>query len=361
MPALASASVPRSFWGVNWAYYNSLTGKELKQMHSAKIQSVRTAISWSSIERTQGVFDWSEPDEAIGALAAKGIRVIPILNSTPYWVTGRTFNGVPLDGQHINTPPVGSPAQEQHWENFLVQVVDRYGPNGDFWTGPYLHRHPGKPVLPIHAWQIWNEPNIPGAFRPQPDVDKYAELLKISHDTILAQDPTATIILGGVPARTQYPGWTFLNDLYHQTTVPNIANYFDMVAIHPYSDNQALVESAVQRFHDTLVLNNDGATPLWVSEFSWGSGPPDGHLNVTPNGQAYAMLQSFKAFAKHQADWNLVGVSWFNWRDPPDNRQNPSCPWCQYAGLFAPNDKPKPVWDVFKHFTAGTKLPPGLR
>jgi hypothetical protein len=327
-------------------------------MHSAKLHDVRTSIAWSSVERSRGSYDWSEPDTTIGDLAAKGIETRPILNGTPYWATGRTFYGIPLDGQHINTPPVYNAAQEQHWEDFLLAVVDRYGTSGTFWAGPYQQRHPGKAAKPIHDWQVWNEPNIVGAFRPQPDPAKYAELVEISHDAILAADPTANIVLAGVPARVDYPGWDFLNDLFH---VPGFTgDYFDEVAIHPYSDSVAFVESAVQRFHDVLVANGYADKPLWLSEFSWGSGPPDGHLNANPGGQAYLMLKTFQMFAKNAEAWNLAGVSWFNWRDPPDSHQNPTCPWCHYAGLFSADNKPKPAWTIFQHFTAGKKLPPGF-
>jgi len=355
LPAVAGAFNPPepSFWGLNYAYRTSLSPVELKRMKSARVETARMTINWSSVEAQQGSYNWAITDGIIDGLASRGIQPQPIVWGTPLWVNGRTFGGLPLDHQNIATPPLASPAAEQHWRDFLTAAVQRYGPGGTFWANEYAQAHPGAAPMPLTGWQIWNEPNIPGSFEPGPDPQKYAELLKISHDAIVAADPNAKIILAGIPGRVAYPGWYFLNQLYKQN--PGIANYFDEVAVHPYADNLAQIRDVVKSFRVVMEYYGDGDTPLWVSEFGWGSAPPDGHLNWGPNGQAYLLYKSLRMFATHRASWHLSSVSWFNWRDPPDD-PNANCTWCRYSGLFTPDNKPKPAWNVFQRFTLGLPL-----
>ena len=42
-------------------------------------------------------------------------------------------------------------------------LARRYGPGGSFWD-----RHPRLPRLPVRAWQVWNEPNLPVFGRRDP-------------------------------------------------------------------------------------------------------------------------------------------------------------------------------------------------
>ena len=39
---------------------------------------------------------------------------------------------------------------------YLAALVERYGPDGTFWTD-----HPELPKHPLREWQIWNEPHLP--------------------------------------------------------------------------------------------------------------------------------------------------------------------------------------------------------
>ena len=70
--------------------------------------------------------------------------------------------------------------------------MTRYGPGGSYWANGYRQQYGANATpLPIHSWQIWNEPNSAqvlraGAIAP----GKYAELLGISHDAIKSQDRT---------------------------------------------------------------------------------------------------------------------------------------------------------------------------
>ena len=71
--------------------------------------------------------------------------------------------------------------------------------------------------MPVQSWQIWSEPNFAN-FDPGGTVasaaQKYARLLQISDGTINEVDPSATIVLAGMPGFAQWPAWAFLDKLY---------------------------------------------------------------------------------------------------------------------------------------------------
>ena len=85
-------------------------------------------------------------------------------------------------------------------------------------------------------YQIWNEPNLKKYFIPYPAPKEYAQLLQLSSNAIKSVDPKAKIVLGGMPGNGDVKAWTFLDALYKQVKVPNVARYFDAAALHPYAD-----------------------------------------------------------------------------------------------------------------------------
>ena len=64
-------------------------------------------------------------------------------------------------------------------------AVARYGRGGTYWDNGYPQEYgPDAVPLPIHAWQVWNEPNVPKYFLPSPSPAKYARLLANSRATV---------------------------------------------------------------------------------------------------------------------------------------------------------------------------------
>ena len=154
----------------------------------------------------------------------------------------------------------------------------RYGPGGTYWKTIYRQEFgSGATPYPIQAWQIWNEPNLKKFFDPTGTnaqlAQKYGTLLKLSHDAITEQDPSAQIVLAGNPGYPPSGGpkaWEFLNSLY---AVPQIKSYFDAAALHPYASDLKHVQIEIQNVRDVMQNHGDQATPLWITEIGWGSDP----------------------------------------------------------------------------------------
>ena len=346
--ACSAASAARSeFFGIA---QGTLDDQDVQGMEAARVHTERFMLKWRSMEPSRGSYDWGERDHYIGRLAAHGIRSVPFVWGSPQWVG----SGV------LAQPPISSDADKQAWRDFLKAAVARYGPGGSYWTTDYPEQFPGAAPLPIQSWQIWNEPNLKKFFSPgqnvQQSAQKYATLLQISHNAIKTGDPQARIVLAGMPAIGDSKAWVFLDNIYQ---VPGIKSDFDAAALHPYSCGLDGVRSEMLQFRASMTNHADGATPLWVTEFAWGSGPPDRFCkNKGLTGQQQLLSSSFKLFLSRRTEWNLQRVYWFLWRDPATGSGGASlCSICGTAGLLRYNRTAKPAYNTFRGFTAETTPP----
>jgi hemolysin type calcium-binding protein/putative glycosyl hydrolase/Big-like domain-containing protein len=349
LPLLAApgAQAARSeFFGITQGF---LDAQDRQQLESTKVRTARFLLKWRTLEPTRGTYDWTQRDHFIGALASHGIRTVPFLWGSPEWVgAGR-----------LAQPPV-SELDKQAWRQFVRAAVSRYGPGGTYWTNIFPQQFPGATPLPITSWQVWNEPNLQKYFSPgetvQQSARKYAGLLQTTHDAIVAVDPNARVVLAGMPGSGDSTAWTFLNNLY---TVPGIRDDFDAAAFHPYSCTVPQIAQEMSMFRRSMTSHGDGQTPLWVTEFAWGSGPPDRFCkNKNLAGQRDLLGRAFRLFIAGRRAWNLQRLFWFMWRDPAATSPYASlCSICGTAGLFRNDRTPKPAYSMFRSFTAETVAP----
>jgi hypothetical protein len=353
--AASPAEAARSeFFGI--AQGRELDAQDLHGMKATHVRTDRFLIPWYAVQPTQRTVDWSGPDRIIGGLASHGIRPVPFLWGSPEWVRPGP-----------SRPPVGTTFAETAWKNFVKAAVARYGPAGSYWANGYRQKYgTGVAPLPIQYWQIWNEPNLQKYFDPGgtsgQGINKYARLVKISHDAIKSKDPQARIVLGGLLGSGRPLAWDFLSGLYK---VSGFKNSFDVAALHPYTASLDGFRRQILRFRAPMTNHGDIAKPLWLTEFAWGSAPPDSFgINKGLAGQAQMLSGSFKLILSNRKAWNVQRIFWFLWRDPPPSQGTGGCSFCASAGLLRynrrpdpPYDNPKPAYNVFKSFVAETTPP----
>ncbi len=314
-----------------------LDQRDFQMMRSTGVRTDRFLLFWQSVQPQQGSFDWGPTDALVGAFASHGIRPFPTVSGNPAWVSGVTAR-----------PPLDSPEAEQAWQDFLKALVDRYGPEGSYWTHEYRQQYGADATpLPIEAWQVWNEPNLSKYFAPRPSAPEYAHLVEISQDAIKSRDPNALIVLAGMPGNGDVNAWTFLDQLYSQ---PGFKGSFDVAALHPYGRNIGEVGDQIQRVRETMNKNGGRATPLWLTELGWGSGRPDRFgLSKGPVGQARLLTASFKLILNRRKAWNVQRLFWFDWRDPSSANAG-KCSFCATAGLLNYDRTRKPAYFAFRRF-----------
>ena len=331
-----ATSAKGGFFGLDYTF-NSLHGRDTGKLAKSGAKTVRWTFAWPRIEHSSGSFDWSEPDQLVGDLAARGIRVLPVLDRSPKWVAKSAV-----------TPPISSPQARNAWKRFLREAVKRYGPNGSYWTITYRTQHPGKRALPIRTWQIWNEPNLKSHFHPRPSPHRYARLLKISDGAIHRQDRGASVLFAGMPGYSNdIDAWKFLSRVYGTN---GIEKAFDAVAIHPYARNVSQMLGEVKRLRGVMRKHGDRRTPLWVTEVGWGSAHPTRFgLTKGKHGQARILKRSLQALHGQRHKLGIQRVLWFNFRDPKGGTHG--CSFCSSAGLLKENFHPKPSWRTFRSLT----------
>jgi hypothetical protein len=343
--AASTAEAARTeFFGI---VQGQLDAQDRQGMADVRVQTARFMLKWRDIESTKGSYDWSERDRLIGGLASQGIRSVPFVWGSPTWVGS---------GQSAR-PPIDSTAARQAWQAFLKAAVARYGPGGSYWANKYQQDYgPGATPWPIQSWQIWNEPNLKRYFAPAPKAQEYATLLRISHDAIKSKDPQARIVLAGLFSEGDVKASTFIDNLYG---ISGTRDDFDAAALHPYGCTLDQTRQGINSFRTAMTSNGDGTTPLWLTEFAWGSGEPDQFCkNKGLTGQRDLLSSSFRMILQNRKTWNVQRLFWFLWRDPaPGSIFEGYCSICGTAGLLNYDHTQKPSYFAFRDFTAETTPP----
>ena len=220
---------------------------------------VRMGFSWRQTETTPGVFMWPR-DDMVTSFRATGMKVLGVLSATPAWATEPTCEQT--HGAKC------APTNPAHFAAYAAAVAERYDGDG-------VMDAPGSPR--VHAWEIWNEPNIAAFWRPAPDPAAYTRLLGAAATAIRAADPEATIVSAGLsPAGGAHAPAEFLRAMYAN----GAAGSFDALGFHPYSypafPTKIAAWNAWQQMFNTslpatlrslMIANGDGAKQIWATEY----------------------------------------------------------------------------------------------
>jgi hypothetical protein len=278
--------------------------------------------------------DWQQTDALVGRAAENGIRIFPFVYGTPDWISSDPLR-----------PPLESETARAEWQDFLRDLVGRYGPGGQFWAD-----NPEVPKRPIHDWQVWNEQNSEAYWSSGVSPAGYADLVQLSATAIRSTDAGAAVVLGGMfgtPPRGM-EAWTFLEGLYE---TPGVAEHFDAYALHPYAPNIRGIAAQIGLARNVLRDAGERRLPLVVSEIGWPTdGPPGYNLVKSPTAQKRLLGKAFRMFLDERRRWNLERLVWYTWRD---NEVQENCSVCRYSGLFDRDLNPKPAWPRFVRFTGG--------
>jgi hypothetical protein len=340
---------PSGFFGIgpqDW-----LTDRDAEYMKAGGIETVRAVLEWAGAQPTRnGSYFWGQLDRTLMVASRHGLQVLPFIVGTPDWLAANS-----------QTLPLVSPEARRQWQDFLAAAAKRYGPGGEFWTehapGGDADDEPITNPMPINDWQIWNEANF-FYFSSPATPQAYARLLRISSPAIKAGNPEAKVIMAGLfglpGARSNgnLPAAEFLAKLYR---VPGIKNYFDAVALHPYTGTVSELEQLVEEFHAVTVANND-PVPLYITEMGWGSqyDPNVVAFERGYKGQARSLSKAYRYLLANRQRLNLKSVYWFSWKDIPG-----SCDFCDSVGLFGGGEgfNPKPAWYALVGLTHGRLRP----
>lgn len=269
-PVAAADPVHPSVVGINavTSRLPELRTRVYDAMADAGVKAVRLHVEWPIIEPARGQYDWRETDSMIDNALQRGMDVLGVVTYTPAWAA------TPEGRQHIHPHP----ADPQMFADFTRIAAERYR---------------GK----VRAWEVWNEPNVETHWAPKPDGALYADLLKRTYTALKAVDPANVVLTGGtsptVDAPVKISPVTFVSQLYAN----GAGNYFDAVAMHPYSTPNLLSapgpewssNSDIAGVTRIMQANGQGDKKIWFTEF--GAPTVSGHeFGVPPARQAEILV-----------------------------------------------------------------------
>ena len=205
-----SLTINAAPWGVQFdalpphmdKYPHQLTGIKISRIDSLidftrelGVKWVRLSVDWSNVVDTSGIYNWDMIDRVINGLYRNKIEILLCINGGHILYT----NGM------APTTPEGI----AHWKNFARNLVNRYKGKVDY-------------------WELWNEPNIVGFWKPYPKAEQYVLLMKEFYSIIRELDPNDKIV-GGSLARLDLP---YADSILRM----GIDKYINIFSFHPYGE-----------------------------------------------------------------------------------------------------------------------------
>jgi hypothetical protein len=342
----ACASVPRSFVGLygDDAFFgdSSYRQAEFAAQTRLGVGIIRQPFEWSRVERSPGHYDWSVYDAFMTDAASAGMSVMPVLTAPPDFRSSRPAGS----SSHAMYPPASNAA----YAAWVASAVERYGPTGSFWS-----ENPSVPFLPIHAWQVWNEPNIPNFWRSGVDARAYVALLRAASVAIRRVDPHAEVVAAGLPnSHLGVPFLDYLNRMY----AAGARGLFDTLAIHPYSRDVSGLLDLAERARVAMNRWGDAASRLWITEFGWSTGGDASAFRVSKRGQAKRIAAALSALYAERHVLRLRGFVLFKWRDSTPPPSIDADPWPLHTGLLDAGGNAKPGFYAFAREVGAIRLAP---
>jgi len=289
---------------------------------------LRFDINWTSIQAGGPTsYNWAPQDAVVKGAIAHGMQVLGTIAYTPAWARA--------SGTTDKYPPTNN----ADYGNFCKATAQHYGPMG------------------VHAYEVWNEPNMSGFFMPSPNVAKYTAMLKACYTAIKSVDPSSTVMTGGTAPAGTYNnsgsaytinGINFLEGIYANGG----KGYFDAVAHHPYSfpydPSTAEAWSAWYQMFGTspslrsvMSANGDGSKKIWGTEWGAPTNGPSGSGYVSESTQATQVTSAFKLWTSYSWTGPLFVYDFRDDGTSTSTREN-------FFGLLRYDWSQKPAWAAFK-------------
>jgi hypothetical protein len=333
------ARIPVSGLGINgwylfWQMPPSVWNANVAAIAAAGIKVVRVDAFWATAEPAAPVagkakFNWLPTDGIVATLAAHGLQWLPVIDYATAWDQS-------IPGQVTSVPVDPAP-----YAAYAAALVGRYGPDGSFWR-----EHPSIPTQPVHAVEIWNEPNVPGTAIP---AATYATMYADARTAIHSVDPSAEVIIGGLGN----PSADYLRSVLRALPDPHAV---DAVGAHPYGFTPDDVLASVASLRAALDSAGDASVPIDVTEFGW---PTNGSASwiatVSDATRAGYLSQVVDALAT--ADCGVERIIPYAWVTGQQGTGNPE-QWFGLSNAGAATASTKALGSAYTSIAASGKAPP---
>lgn len=265
--------------------------REAPMAEAARARVARIAVSWETVERQPGRYDWSQLDAAVGALEAREISQLLAISAAPPWAAPECelllFMSCGVGAEHL-----------PDYVGFATALLDRY---------------PGSRV------QSWNEPNLPqfGDMAP-------AWTARL---TRAADRAAPGRVIGPAAGPAEPRQWNYLENVYRQLpeTIP--------MAVHLYPRSGFFAGGGLEDYW-RRAERIAGGRPVWVTEVGFAES------EYGADGQARKSVRALVALARAGARAVIVHRlrdEHFAWSA-----------WLSSLGVLAADGAPKPAYEALR-------------
>ena len=229
VPAFEPKDRENSPFGVMTHFAQHMDTDIMPLLSRIGIVSIRDEHYWANVERTKGVYEFSEKSDNYMAVA-KAHKIDPLI--------AMTFNNPNHDGDNAPYTPEGCDA----YGDYGVAMLKQYGEQ-------------------IKWLEVWNEYNGTWCKGPaSSDRPKYyAQMVKHAYEKIKAVRPDVKV-LGCATVVIPLP---YLEGIFKHGGL----KYMDAVVLHPYRGNPEGVEDEIAQVEAMIRQYNDGKDkPIWITE-----------------------------------------------------------------------------------------------
>ncbi|NOX62338.1 MAG: cellulase family glycosylhydrolase, partial [Chloroflexi bacterium] len=213
--------------------------RDLGLMKDAGFNWVKQWFAWQDIEGAgPDQFDWTVADRVVDDVQRHGLKLLARV----------------------------SPSDKEFWAGAPPENADAFA---DF-LRVMARRYKGR----IHAYQIWNEPNLSREWGGKPvDPAGYAQLLRKAYQAIKSEDPNAIVVTAGMAPTTADQADAMYDvkfyRLMYEAMGGNSDGYFDMLGVHGagYAVSPETDPAAVA--NDPKLYNNDPSPPERLRVYSF--------------------------------------------------------------------------------------------
>lgn len=231
-------------------------------------------VSWPQLEPQRDKWNFILLDQYVRIAAEHHVEILLTLGLTPAWASAR-----PEEPSAYGKGNAAEPHSLIDWRNYVRAVSTRY-----------------KGV--IHAYEIWNEPNVQGTFSGGEVA--MLELSRAAYEVVKSVDAAAIVVS---PSATADGGVGWLDEYLARGG----CRYADVIGYHFYvtPEPPEKMISLIQKVKSSLRSRGCANKPLWNTESGWASPK---HFSSDAEAAGYMMRT-------YLVNW-LMGVDrcyWYAW------------------------------------------------
>ncbi|MFO0956987.1 MAG: cellulase family glycosylhydrolase [Isosphaeraceae bacterium] len=310
--AIAQADLPSPVvpdgLGVNIHFTDPKPG-ELEMLAGAGFRWVRMDFGWERTEPRKGEYDFAPYDRLMKALDAHKIRAVFILDySNRLYEANRSV------------------ATEEGRQAYAR------------WAAAAVKHFQGRGIL----WEIWNEPNIEGFWKPKPDSDQYTSMALAASKAIRQAAPGEWIC---GPA-TSTIDLKFLEACFRA----GLLEQWDAVSVHPYRQNDPeTVADEYQALRHLIARSAPKGKSVPILSGEWGYSA--GWKGFDADRQGKMLARQFLTNLENGIPLSI----WYDWHDDGNDPKEPEHHFGTVAHAYhagrEPVYDPKPAYRAAKALT----------